>query len=162
MKADAKPSLRFRIKTQYSTAFVGVARSIANTHPPLWLLVGLTHFSDGIGNDTSKHKQFTKDITGKMSEAAALLLRWLPMYERAGYGLQCPDEIKAVLALLPKIKADLDQLSTPSEGRPKNVRREICAAVVVEAWRLGLRLFEKLTTRERCGSNDTGIISAEC
>jgi hypothetical protein len=25
------------------------------------------------------------------------------MYERAGYGLQCPDEIKAVLALLPKI-----------------------------------------------------------
>ena len=103
MKADAKSTLRFRIKTQYSAAFIGVARSIAKADPPLWSLVGLTHFGDYIGNDTSEHRQFTKDVTGKMSNAAALLLRWLPMYERAGYGLQCPDEIKAVLALLPKI-----------------------------------------------------------
>jgi hypothetical protein len=41
-----------------------------------------------------------------------------------------------VLEALPRIKRDLDRLNKQGLGRPPNVRREVCAAVVVEAWRL--------------------------
>jgi hypothetical protein len=137
MKADAKPRLvkRFWIKSQYSTAFLDVARNIAKADPPLWLLVGLTHFSAGIGSDKAKYRQQFDRIVGDMSDAVNVLLEWLPIYRQLGFGAQCPDEIKVALAILPKIKAELDQLGSPPH-RPKNANREICAAVVVEASRL--------------------------
>jgi hypothetical protein len=122
-------------KPQYSTAFVDVGRRIAKADPPLWLLVGLTHFSADIGKDTSKYRQQFNDIVGQLSNATDVMLRWLPMFQHLGWGAECPDEIKVVLAMLPRIKADLDRLK-PNTGRPKNARRDVCAAVVVEAWQL--------------------------
>src|SRR5262249_47193594 len=128
---------RITFKPQYNTGFIEMARRISKADPPLWLLVALTHFSADIGNDTSEHRQFREEIAGKMSDAATVLLRWLPIYAVGAYGVQCPDDVKVVLALLPRIKAQLDQFSKPHIGRPKRpVRRDICAAVVVEASRL--------------------------
>jgi hypothetical protein len=134
-REDGLPA-RITFKPQYNTDFVKVARRIAKDEPPLWLLVGLTHFSADIGNDTSEHTQFAKEIIGQMSDAATVLLRWLPVFGSGAYGVQCPEHVRAVLALLPRIKAHLDWLSKPHIGRPKDERRDVCAAVVVEAWQL--------------------------
>ena len=42
------------VSLQPDPKFSGVARSIAKGTPPEWLVVGLTHFSDGIGVNISK------------------------------------------------------------------------------------------------------------
>src|SRR5262249_59300128 len=44
--------------------------------------------------------------------------------------------IALMLYALPRLKADLDRLRKKSVGRPPDTQREICAAVVVEAWKL--------------------------
>jgi hypothetical protein len=80
-------------------------------------------------------KQF-KNAIERMHDAADVLLKWLPIYQHPGFGLQCPDDVTFVLEALPRIKRDLDRLNKQGLGRPPNVRREVCAAVVVEAWRL--------------------------
>jgi hypothetical protein len=98
---DGLPT-RITFKPQYKTGFVKVARRIAKDEPPLWLLVGLTHFGASIGNDTSEHTQFAKEIIGQMSDAATVLLRWLPVFGSGAYGVQCPEPVRAVLTLLPK------------------------------------------------------------
>jgi len=122
-------------KPQYNSRFVGVARDIAKGDPAFWLLVGLTHFSADIGNDTSEYNQQFNYVVGELSNATDVMLRWLPMYQHLGWGFQCPNEIKVVLAMLPSIQANLDRLK-PHTGRPKDAKRDVCAAVVVEAWQL--------------------------
>jgi hypothetical protein len=92
--------------------------------------------SQGIGTDTSDVKDNFDIIVGRMQDAAHVLMTWLPIYQHAGYHLSCPKEVTVVLGVLPEIKKDLDRLAKKQIGRPPNVRREICAAVVVEAWKL--------------------------
>jgi hypothetical protein len=125
-----------RVELEYDPVFLGVARRIAKGEPPLWLLIGLTHFSRGIGTDTSDVRERFKNTIEQMHDAAGVLLKWLPIYQHAGYGLQCPDDVTVVLDALPRIKKDLERVNKQGLGRPPNVRREVCAAVVVEAWRL--------------------------
>ena len=125
-----------RVELEYKPVFVEVGRRIAKGEPPLWLLIGLTHFSGSIGSDASDLRERFKNIVEQMHDAAGVLLKWLPIYQQPGYGLQCPDDVTVVLDALPRIKKDLERLNRQGLGRPPNVRREICAAVVVEAWRL--------------------------
>jgi hypothetical protein len=38
-----------------------------------------------------------------MHDAADVLLKWLPIYQHPGFGLQCPDDVTFVLEALPRI-----------------------------------------------------------
>lgn len=125
-----------RVGVDYNPVFVEVARRIAKGEPPLWLLIGLTHFGEGIGTDTSDVRKQLKNIVEQMHDAAGVLLKWLPLYQQPQYGLKCPDDVTVVLDALPRIREDLERVNKQGLGRPPNVRREICAAVAVEAWRL--------------------------
>jgi hypothetical protein len=119
------------------TAFIPVARIIAKGEPPPWLLIGLNHFGSYIASDTSDKRKLFQNAVEQMDRAAEVLLRWLPFYYQSmGYGAQCPDEVTVVLASLPRIKKDLELLSRKRTGRRPDVRREICAAVIIEAWKL--------------------------
>jgi hypothetical protein len=127
---------RIEISHEYDPVFVDVGRRIAKGEPPLWLLIGLNHFSGSIGTDASGERKQFGNVVEQMNDAAGVLLKWLPIYQHAGYGFQCPDDVTVVLEALPRIKRDLDLLGDEGLDRPPNVRREVCAAVVVEAWRL--------------------------
>jgi hypothetical protein len=117
--------------------FAGVASIIAKGEPPGWLVIALEHFSLDIGDDISRddRKRFENAVE-QMHNAADVLLKWLPMYQHMGLGIQCPPEVDVVLDALPAIKTDLERLNSRRTGRPPDVRREICAAVVVEAWKM--------------------------
>ncbi len=119
---------------EYNEVFLDVGRKIAKGEPPLWLLIGLNHFSGSIGADTKGVR--LKETVEQMHRAADVLLTWLPAFRHLGFGLRSPDDVETVLAALPRIKGDLERLGRPSNGRKPNVRRAVCAAVVVEAWRL--------------------------
>src|SRR5437660_1104630 len=61
--SHAGQAMKTKIELEYNPVFVGVARRIAKGEPPLWLLISLTHFSRGIGTDTSDvRKQFKNAI----------------------------------------------------------------------------------------------------
>jgi hypothetical protein len=128
--------MKARVELEYNPVFVDVAQRIAKGEPPLWLLISLNHFSGSIGTDASGERKHFGNVVGLMNDAASVLMRWLPIYQHAGYGLQCPEDVTVVLDALPRIKRDLDRLNKQGLGRPPNVRREICAAVVLEAWKL--------------------------
>jgi hypothetical protein len=53
-----------------------------------------------------------------------------------GFDAECPPSVKMVLDGLPGLKAELDTLSRKGVGRSPNVQREVCAAVIMEAWRI--------------------------
>ena len=57
--------------------FAGVARSIAQGDAPKWLVAGLTHFSPGIGDDTSDVDLNT--VVEQMQGATDTLIKWLPL-----------------------------------------------------------------------------------
>jgi hypothetical protein len=118
---------------EYNDAFVDVGRKIAKGNPPLWLLVGLNHFSEGIGANAASQMPPFIDLT---HDAAQTLLRWLPVFQHLGFGYRCPDDVAVVLDRLPRIVKDLERLRRRKIGRKRNVPREVCAAVVVEAWKL--------------------------
>src|SRR5262245_57432741 len=92
------------ISHEYNAVFEDVGRKIARGDPPLWLLVGLNHFSEtfiGGNRRTSAEVKRLRDIIERMDDAAGLLLKWLPAYEHMGLGLRCPDDVRVVLARLP-------------------------------------------------------------
>jgi hypothetical protein len=116
--------------------FIGVARIIC-ADPPEWLPVALAHYAMWIGDDTSDLRtEFDKRIR-QMQEAVRVLKNSLPMWENLGFDGACPPAVKMVLDGLPGLKAELDKLSRPQpKGRRPDVQREVCAAVVLEAWRI--------------------------
>jgi hypothetical protein len=139
--------MKTRVELEYNPVFVDVGRRIAKGEPPLWLLIGLNHFSGqrkqkkvvrgGIGIDlTDEDHRFFETQISRMRDAADTLMKWLPIWKHAGYGIQCPKEVAVVLDALPRIKKDLDGLDRKQMGRRPKVQREICAAVVVEAWKI--------------------------
>ena len=117
--------------------FSDVARIIAKGDPPKWLVLGLTQFSGGIGVDTSNEdRQRFETLIKRMHEAADTLIKWLPIWGQLPYGIQYPEDVAVVLDALPRIKKDLDRLDRKQIGRRPDHQREICAAVIVEAWKI--------------------------
>jgi hypothetical protein len=120
-----------------NSKFAHVARIIAKGDPPKWLVLGLTQFSGGIGVDISdEDRQLFETQIRRMHEAAATLMKWLPIWGQLPYGIQYPEDVAVVLDALPRIKKDLDRLDQKQIGRRPEVQREICAAVVLEAWKI--------------------------
>jgi hypothetical protein len=121
------------------TALTGVAETIANP-PPTWLIAGLEHFSYFVSGDpiTSEEQKDVAPIIAKMHDAAAYLTKFLPMYSRMPLGL-LSDDVAVALKVLPRIRDDLARnVNMPARagGQKPNVPRKVCAAVIVEAWRI--------------------------
>lgn len=125
-----------RVSLDADAKFAEVARSIAKGNPPEWLVIGLTHFSSGISVDTSKERRsFDKQIE-QMQDAIHVLMTRLPAWAHLGYGHKCPEHVALAFYALPRLKKDLDRVTKKGLGRPADVRREVCAAVVLEAWKI--------------------------
>jgi hypothetical protein len=125
-------------------AFAAAGALIAKGPAPRWLILGLEHFSLGIAR-----RDFTKDdqkrfveVFEEMERACDTLIRFLPLYEHIGFGVQCPEEVRVALDVLPFIRAGLPHI-TRIIGRRPDTGQGICAAVVVEAW----KLFRKVKPR---------------
>ena len=142
--------------------FVEVARLI-DPAVPEWLVIGLQHFSV----DTEKAEGLD-GLVQKMKDAADTLLWLLPAFQHLPFGLPCPPDVAVVLDSLERLKPDLDRLRGTT-GRPKHrtrdVRRQMCADVVVEAWKLvhgkvtpySEKLYDACTAYWRaCGGREIG------
>ena len=140
------------MKTPPDPKFAGVARSIAQGDPPEWLLVSLTHFSPGIGDEDPSDIDMYK-IIEEMKSATDTLIKWLPAYQCFPFGYPCPEEVPIALHVLPRIKEDLDKLAKKRMGRPPDAQRETCAAVVAMAWKLLYGKIEpqSLKLQQACG-----------
>ena len=114
--------------------FLDAARTIAKGKPPPWLLIGLTHFSGGIGaGPADEYERYLKQTC----EAVEVLQRLLPAFNHLPYGLGPPQTVTTVLNALPGLRRTLERgLRQNQNGRKPNVRRQICAAVVIEASKL--------------------------
>jgi hypothetical protein len=112
--------------------FVAVARLVTN-EPPEWLMVGLEHFGEFVGREKTEGLD---GIIRRMKDAADTLLKFLPAFKHLPLGLPCPPDVPVVLDALPRVKQHLDRLGKKRTGRPTDVRRQLCANVVVEAWKL--------------------------
>ena len=115
--------------------FEAAAWTIADS-PPEWLTRALAYFGPGI---TSMRDPF--DIGERfvrMRDACDTLMKGLPAYLHMPFDLQTEETeaAKLVLQLLPTIKENLDQFTKSRSGRKPIVSRIICAAVIVEAWKL--------------------------
>jgi hypothetical protein len=111
-----------------------VARIIAEGDPPDWLPRYLEHFSNDIA--PIKDHRFINSIVGDLSSATDTLLKWLPRWQRLPFGLNAsPVYLDDLLSALPRLKSDLDKLGRKSPGRKPDISREVCAAVVIEAFR---------------------------
>jgi hypothetical protein len=121
--------------------FVSVARIVAKGKAaPEWLAIGLEHFSGFVGGGrvpSKEYEQYEK-IIERMHDAADKLIKFLPIYANLPAGIQCPSDVATALDVLPRIKKDLARaLQNQRSGGPRpNVQRWVCAAVVVETWRL--------------------------
>jgi hypothetical protein len=118
-------------------AFGPVAAMITKGPEPEWLILGLEHFSLGIaGGDFTKedHQKFV-EVLERMEQACDTLIQWLPVYKHMGFGVQCPEEVWIALQVLPLIKADLPHTGRKIGRRP-DTGQGVCAAVIVEAWKL--------------------------
>jgi hypothetical protein len=117
-----------------------VARTIANRDPPEWLVLALANFQDFVGGEvTSEEAKGFAEFTAQMHDAAGKLITWLPAFMNMPSVIKPPDEVRIALEVLPKIKAYLARAMNepPRKGGPRpNVERQLCAAIVVEAWTL--------------------------
>jgi hypothetical protein len=115
--------------------FASVARIIAKGEPPQWLVIGLDHFSELVcpDNRTTRNEDRQRDeIYERMHAAADYLIKHLQIFSRAGFS----EDVAVARRVLPKIKK-LIPYRTPRSGGPRpNILHQVCAAVVVEAWRL--------------------------
>src|SRR5215813_7910291 len=91
------------------------------------------------GETTSEEHQRFAQIIAQMHDAADKLITWLPAFLAMPSVVKPPDEVHAALEVLSKVKAYLARAMSqpPRKGGPKpNVERQVCAAIVVEAWTL--------------------------
>jgi hypothetical protein len=124
------------LKIRTKGDFLAVAQIICSPVPE-WLPVALAHYALWIdGSDTSEvQAEFNKRIR-QMQEAVRVLENSLPIWEQAAFDLACPPAVKMVLEALPGLKAEITKLNRRSVGRRPDALREVCAAVIVEAWRM--------------------------
>jgi hypothetical protein len=113
-----------------------VASIIAKGEPPDWLVEGLEHFKPFIQTEPPDRelRGFSRKRIHEMNRACDVLLRWLPTFDATVFGEK--PEVETILKALPSIKIDLQRLSKPRKGNRPNVQREVCAAVILEAWAL--------------------------
>jgi hypothetical protein len=133
-------------------AFVTVAAMVAKGPAPGWLILGLEHFSFGIAADDftkEDHKKLV-EVLEQMERACDTLIHGLPIYRHIGFGVQCPDEVSIALEVLPMIKADLPNTGRKIGRRP-DTGQGVCAAVIVEAWKL---------CRDKTGPRSQGLYEA--
>lgn len=129
------------MKAALDVTLRNVANKIANDEPPLWLLLGLNHFSKYIIPEYKENSEYRK-IDERMLEAAEYLSTWLPTLALEEFGFKdfdTPDCVEAICQALPELieLLEKDISEAPSGGgRRANVQQKICASVVVEAWRL--------------------------
>ncbi len=117
--------------------FTEVASIIAKGPAPKWLVLGLEHFSHFIGTKqiSAKEQERYKTIFKQMHDAADLLIKRLPLFERLPLGPQ-PSYITELRQTLPKLRKNLARRRIRKGGRRPNAQRKFCAAVVVHAWGL--------------------------
>ena len=113
--------------------FVDVARIVAKGDPPEWLVQGLAHFSADLGAGPADEYQYA---IKRMAEATDDLLTFLPAFKNLPYGLNGDAVVATLLQELLWLKESLARISKPRRHRPPNIRREICAAVIIEASKL--------------------------
>jgi hypothetical protein len=116
-----------------SPDFARVAEIIAKGPPPKWLTPALEHFSVGMAVE-GDHQHF-KAVVDQLDRATDTLMKWLPIWGHMSFGFKSPDYVLYIRAFLPELKKDLDRLTEKQSGRPTHIGKEVCAAVVVEAWR---------------------------
>jgi hypothetical protein len=129
-----------RSKDPDSPSFADVARTIVNGEPPKWLAVGLEYFSEGIRTAAEwkpgEREQYENRLR-EMANATDNLLKYLPAFFELPFGIQPPKDVTTTLAALPGVRQELRGLLWRQQGgRKPSIAREICAAVIVEAWRL--------------------------
>jgi hypothetical protein len=127
-------------KSNEGPSFADVARTIVNGEPPKWLAVGLEYFSEGIRTAAEwkpgEREQYENRLR-EMANATDTLLKYLPAFFELPFGIQPPKDVTTTLAALPGVRRELRGLLWRGQGgRKPLIAREICAAVVVEAWRL--------------------------
>jgi hypothetical protein len=117
------------------SGFAAVAEIIAKGPPPEWLVPVLEHFSAGMTIE-GDNRHF-KAVIEQVETATDTLMKWLPMWGHMPWGsLKSPHYIQVIRAFLPELKKNLQRLNTKQgPGRKPDISREVCAAVVVEAWR---------------------------
>jgi hypothetical protein len=118
--------------------FASVARIIAKGNPPQWLVIGLDHFSELVcpDNRTTPDEDRQRDeVYERMDEAADYLIKYLPIFSRVGFF----EDVAVARSVLPKIKKLIPHRTHRVGARP-NILHQVCARVVVEAWRL---VYEK-------------------
>ena len=137
-KADI-PARPIRAKASV-VPMVAVASTIAKGDPPEWLVLALANFQDFVGGEiTSEEDRRYTQITEQMHDAAGKLILWLPAFMHMPTVIKPPDEVHTALEVLPKIKEYLARAMNqpPRKGGPRpNIERQVCAAIVVEAWTL--------------------------
>jgi hypothetical protein len=114
-----------------------VARLISDP-PPEWLVEGLEHFSSDLGREQTPDKRRQYDeLLKEAHDATETLIKLLPFFHHLPWGVQCPDEVTVALGVLPRIKELLRRYAEMErKGRPRSAQRDICAAVIVEAWKI--------------------------
>jgi hypothetical protein len=121
---------------------IEVARIIAKGPPPEWLVPALEQFGVAVEGDDRD----IKAVMAQVEAATNTLMRWLPMWEHMPWGWKNPVCVQILRATLPEFKQHLDLLTKKRSGRPREMGREVCAAVVVEAWR---RIHGKVEPRSK-------------
>ena len=111
--------MKVRVSTKkLDGRFDEVARLIAKGDPPPWLIVGLQHFSDGIGVEfTGDDRRSFEKTVEQMQSSIDYLMKKLPMYVLAAYGEECPEPVTLALYVLPQLRAELDLLPEDGTGR---------------------------------------------
>ena len=105
--------------------------------PPKWLVTSLEHFTDFISLEPPRLAAAGPAV--EMIKAVETLQRWLPLFNNLPLGIQPPADVTKTLEALPGVLHALrpgPEAWMPRRGQPRNVRKTICAAVVVEARRL--------------------------
>jgi hypothetical protein len=119
------------------TTFADVARLIADPPPP-WLEPVLEQFSEWVNDDitSEKRERFHAAIV-RAYHAAQFLAEFLPAFNAMPRGLKVPPAVTACLNALPGVIRELKRVQPkPHLGRRPQTAREICAAIVLENWRL--------------------------
>jgi hypothetical protein len=118
-----------RSEIEAPPTFADVARLIGGDVEPLLELYAWVVGSERIRRDVTHIRQ--------MYKAADTLSRLLPMYDwlRAKGMGRVEIDVAATVATMETIKADLAGMVDPREGRPVDARREMCAWVVMLAWK---------------------------
>ena len=99
----------------------------------------LAHYAVWIdGDDASDFGPEVKKRIEQMQEAVRVLENSLPIWQHLPFDVECPPAVKTMLEALPGLKEELGRLGRLGRrlGRQPDLQREVCATVIVEAWRL--------------------------